>query len=153
MDCAQLIGKICEIQKGVTFVKNLYVLEKDLILDYITIFAHTKDKYAKLIALAKGIGEEVGEHNGLIFKLKKPLKFENGTLKIFRIRKPDKARPQVGCGDFIVRNYSVFKKKYFGKKNFLLFNRENIEFLGLHDLSKNYLVYFSNKSFSKQLIV
>lgn len=151
MNTEQLIEKIKDIQRGITFVKDKYVSEENLGLDFITIFSHDKNEFEQLAKTAEKIGEKISEHNGPIFKLKKYLKFDNGTLKIFRIRKPDSERPQKGCGDFKVSNYKDFKEKYLHKNNFLLFNGEGYEFLGIHDLNKDYLVYFPDKLLIEEL--
>lgn len=151
MNTEQLIEKIKDIQKGITFVKDKHVSEKNLELDFITIFSHDKNEFEKLTKTAEKIGERISEHNGPIFKLKKNLKFDNGILKIFRIRKPDAERPQKGCGDFKVSNYKYFKEKHLHKNNFLLFNGEGYEFLGIHDLNEDYLVYFPDKPLTEDL--
>jgi len=153
MNKEKLIEKIKEIQKGITLVKNECVFEQGLVLDYITIFAHSDDEFNKLVKVSEEIGEKIEEHNGPVFKLKEYLKFDNGVLKIFRIRKPDIERPQIGCGDFKVFDYEMFKSKYLNKKNFVLFQGKGFEFLGIHDLTKDYLVYFPDKCFSEELII
>ena len=147
----ELIKKIKNIQKGITKVKDKYVSENGFVLDYITIFSHSKGEFEELTKTAEKIGKKIDEHNGPIFLLNGYLKFDNGVLKIFRIRKPDINRPQVGCGDFKVSNYKDFKEKYLNKKNFLLFDGEEYEFLGIHDLTENYLVYFPDKMLSEDL--
>ncbi len=151
MNSKQLIEKIKEIQRGITKIKNEYISEGNLILDYITIFSHSDKEFEELIEIAGEIGKRVDEHNGPVFKLKINIKFGNGALKIFRIRKPDKERPQKGCGDFKVPDYREFKKKYFGRKNFVFFDYGEFEFLGIHDLTKQYLVYFPDKPITEQL--
>jgi hypothetical protein len=153
MNKEELIEKIKDIQKGITKVKDKYISEKNLILDYITIFSHSKEEYDELTKTAKEIGEKIDEHNGFVFKLKNYIRFNNGILKIFRIRKPDINRPQKGCGDFKVDNYKNFKRKYLKIKNFLLFKGEGFEFLGIHDLSEDYLVYFPDKPLSEELVL
>ncbi len=151
MDKPELIEKIKNIQRGITNVKNEYVSEKNVGLDYITVFAHGEDEFKKLVEAAHKIGEKIDEHNGPIFKLKKYLEFDNGTLKVFRIRKPDKERLQKGCGDFKIFDYGKFKNKYINRKNFLLFKGEGFEFLGIHDSTKDYLVYFPNIALTEEL--
>ncbi len=147
----QLIEKIKDIQKGITKVKDKYVSEGNLVLDYITIFSQSKSEFDDLIKSANEIGEKIDEHNGPIFKLKKYMEFDNGVLKLFRIRKPDNERTQKGCGDFKVLNYKNFKNKYIDKNNFLLFKGEGFEFLGIHDLTEDYLVYFPDIVLTEEL--
>ena len=120
MNTRQLIEKIKDIQKGITRVKNKYIPEEGFVLDYITVFSHIDNEFEELIKTSEKIGNKIDEHNGHIFLLKEYLEFNNGILKIFRIRKPDKERSQIGCGDFKVPNYTSFKKKYLNRKNFVL---------------------------------
>jgi len=146
-----VLKKIHKIVSGITHVKGLYVNEKDLVLDYVTIFCHTPQEFNELVSASMNLGKQVDEHNGPVFLLNEPIKFENGVLRIFRVRKPDKERPQVGCGDFGVPDYREFKKKYIKKKYFQLFKGDGYEFLGIHDLRQEYLVYFPNVLLSKDL--
>ncbi|MBI4116124.1 hypothetical protein HY449_00085 [Candidatus Pacearchaeota archaeon] len=150
MNRRQLIEEIKDTQRGITKVKDKYVSEENLELNYITIFSHDQNEFEELTKTAEKIGEKISKHNGPIFKLKKNLKFDNGTLKIFRIRKPDTERPQKGCGDFKVSNYKKFKDKYLQKNNFLLFKGNGYEFLGIHDLKEDYLVYFPDKPLTEE---
>jgi len=151
MDKSELIEKIKDIQKGITNVKNKYVSEENLVLDYITVFAQSKSEFEDLVKSAKEIGEEIDGHNGPIFKLKKYIEFDNGVLKLFRIRKPDNERPQKGCGDFKVTDYGDFKNKYLNENNFLLFKGGGFEFLGIHDSAEDYLVYFPDIVLTEEL--
>ena len=142
-----IILKLKDIVSGITRVKDMYVDEDGLVLSYATIFAHSVEEYDELIEASLEVGEKVSEHNGGIFKLNEELKFDNGILKHFRIREADSERPQIGCGDFVVKDYEAFKKKYLEREHFVLFDRPNIEFVGLHDLDQDYLVYFMERSF------
>jgi len=151
MEIKELINKIKDIQKGITKVKNKYIFEENLELNYITIFSHSDNEFEKLIKTSEKIGNKIDEHNGPVFLLKEYLGFNNGILKIFRIRKPDKERLQIGCGDFKVSNYLFFKKKYLNRKNFILMKGDGYEFLGIHDIDENYLVYFPDKLFTEDL--
>lgn len=151
MNSKEIINKIHDIAKGITHVKDIYVSEKNLILDYVTIFAHSEPELVDLVNTSNDIGQRIDEHNGPIFKLNQPITFDNGTLNYFRIREPDPERPQIGCGDFKVTDYTSFKHKYLGAKNFELFHGDGFEFLGIHDMSQDYLVYFPDKVFSEDL--
>jgi hypothetical protein len=44
--------------------------------------------------------------------LSEPIIVNANTITHLRIRKPDKERPQVGCNDFDVPDYSTFKEQY-----------------------------------------
>ncbi|NTV22573.1 MAG: hypothetical protein HGB03_03370 [Candidatus Yonathbacteria bacterium] len=151
MHSKEIINKIHDIAKGITNVKDIYVSEKNLILDYVTIFAHSESELTNLVNASNDIGQQIDEHNGPIYKLNQPIVFYNGVLNFFRIRKPDPERPQTGCGDFKVADYDSFKHKYLGVKNFELFHGDEFEFLGIHDMSQDYLVYFPDIVISEDL--
>lgn len=151
MTVEELKEKIKDIVIGITNVKNQYVSEKDLVLDYVTIFSHSNIEFKELVKAAQECCEEVNEHNGPVYILKKPMKFRNGTLKLLRIRKPDSERPQVGCGDFKVSDYKKFRDRYLKRKNFVFFDRKDFEFIGIHDPDKDYLVYFPDIPLSEDL--
>lgn len=140
-----LIAKVKEVATGITNVKDMYVDESDLELVYITLFSHTKEEHVDHINAANQIGSEISDHNGPVFKLDDPIELPNGMLKQFRIRKPDPERPQKGCGDFKVNNYQDFKNTYIDQPNFVFFDRETYEFIGIHDLDQEYLVYFPDE--------
>jgi len=146
-----IIQKIKQIAKGITNVKNKYIPEKGLVLDYVTIFAQTDAEFKELVRTSKKLGTQIDEHNGPVFKFHTPLEFENGVLKIFRIRKPDPERPQIGCGDFKVPDYKKFKKKYLHSKFFIFVSSEGFEYLGIHDPKEDYYVYFPDITLTEEL--
>lgn len=147
----KIIKKIHDVAIGITHVKDIYVSEKNLTLDYITLFSHSDPELTDLIAASQAIGQQIDEHNGPVFRLNQPITFPNGILKYFRIRKPDIKRPQIGCGDFKVADYESFKNKYLGRKNFELFHGDGFEYMGIHDTTQNYLVYFPDKAITEDL--
>lgn len=147
----EIIKRITDIAVGITQVKDVYVSEKNLTIDYITLFSHSDSELADLITAGKTIGKQIDEHNGPVFRLNRPITFPNGTLKYFRIRKPDIKRPQIGCGDFKVADYESFKNKYLGQKNFELFHGGGFDYLGIHDMTQDYLVYFPDKAITESL--
>lgn len=151
MTSDEIIKGISDIAVGITHVKDSYVTEKSLTIDYITIFSHSDSELTDSIAAGKAIGQQIDEHNGPIFRLNQPITFPNGTLKYFRIRKPDIKRPQIGCGDFKVADYNNFKNKYLGQKNFELFHGDGFDYLGIHDMTQSYLVYFPDKAITDDL--
>ncbi|MBN2015403.1 hypothetical protein JW766_01080 [Candidatus Dojkabacteria bacterium] len=147
----EVIGKIEQIARGISEVKDQYISEKGLKIDYITIFSHSNSEFRTLIKFSKKLGKRIDEHNGPVIKLTKPMKLGKDILKVFRIRKPDKQRPQIGCGDFKVKEYDSFKKKYLGRKNFELFTGEGFEFIGIHDPNSQFLVYFPSETLTEYL--
>lgn len=125
-------------------LKNIYVQEKNLKIDYICLFSHSPEEYDEFIKQASKLGAIVDKtKTGPVFKFNNPPLTIAGKPKILKIRMLDKTKPQLGDVDFNT-NYLLFKKKYLGKKGFSLIQREKFEMIELHDLSFNVLVYFSS---------
>ncbi len=132
-------------------LKNKYVDEKDLEVDYVCVFAQSESEYNQLIEAAESLGKIVDETpTGPIFAFNFPLKTIAGSPKLLKIRKPDKTRPQRGDVDFNT-DYSNFKNKYLNDKEFTLVKREKFEMIELKDPSFDVLVYFSSTPTSQQL--
>ena len=132
-------------------LKNKYTKEKNLQIDYICIFSHTREEYLDLIRHSLNIGKIVDEtKTGPVFKLHTQLKTVAGKAKVLKIRIPDKIRPERGDVDFNT-DYEKFKKNYLMKSNFSLIKRERFEMIELKDRENNVLVYFSSIPPSKLL--
>lgn len=132
-------------------LKNKYIEEKNLEIDYVCIFSHTQQEYKELLEQAGKIGKIANETpTGPVFAFNSPPKTIVGNPKLLRIRKPDETRSQRGDVDFNT-DYKNFKKKYLDGKRFTLIKRENFEMLELRDDSFDVLVYFSSSPLSKQL--
>jgi hypothetical protein len=138
------------VEQGVD-LKNKYVQEKNLDIDYICIFAQSEGEYKKLLERASFTGEIVQEtKTGPVFKFYKNPETIAGKPKVLKIRIPDKTRPQKGDVDFNT-NYLEFKNKYSNQRKFSLIEREVFEMIELRDDKYDVLVYFSNVPPSKQL--
>lgn len=133
-----------------TKLKDKYVEEKNLDVDYVCIFSQNKNEYSELLKVAQTLGKIVNNTStGPVFAFDSPSSIA-GDPKILKIRKPDPTRPQRGDVDFNT-DYQKFKNKYLDNKRFTLIKRENFEMIELKDDSFNVLVYFSSISPSKKL--
>lgn len=87
------------------------VIGKTLPIKSLTIFAHYPDEFEKLSEIAKTIGNVFNENNGPRVALHKPITAGENTITHLRIRKPDPYRMQVGCNDFDISDYEIFKSE------------------------------------------
>ncbi|MDP3988234.1 MAG: hypothetical protein Q8P80_03765 [Candidatus Levybacteria bacterium] len=132
-------------------LKNKYVDEKNLEVDYVCIFSQNKSEFNQLHKAAESLGKIVDETPmGPVFAFSSQPKTIAGSPKLLKIRKPDATRTQRGDVDFNT-DYPSFKSKYLDNKAFTLIMRENFEMIELKDNSFDVLVYFSSTSLSKQL--
>lgn len=149
MTSDELKQLILTIVKKCVDLKNVYVQEKDLVIDYICIFSHSPEEYNEFIKAASETGTVVDRtKTGPVFKFHNPPETVTGKPKIFKIRMPDAAKPQLGDVDFNTE-YLPFKNKYLGKNEFALIQREKFEMIELKDNKFNVLVYFSSIPQSK----
>lgn len=134
-------------------LKNKYIEEKNLPIDYLTIFSHSKEEFQEMQKAASELGKVIDDNNGPVYRLFDPRNIPTGQLSYLRIRHPDYTRPQKGCDDFRVENYEAFKNKYLGKfnKNITLIKRPNYEMIEIKDQEFDVLVYFPSVRFSEEL--
>lgn len=132
-------------------LKNKHIGGDESPVNYVAIFSQNDEEYKNLLEAVKIIGDTVLEtETGPLFKII-PLNTAAGALKLVKIRKPDKSRPERGDADFTVDDYSKFKKEFLDKEGFKLIKRENFEMIELVDSEFNVRAYFSNPSLDKQL--
>jgi len=132
-------------------LRDKYIEEKDLEVDYVCIFSQNENEFNELFKVAQEIGKLANETpTGPVFAFNDRPETVAGKPKLLKIRKPDVTRPQRGDMDFNT-DYESFKKKYLNNKNFKLIVREDFEMIELKDDSFNVLVYFANTPLSKQL--
>ena len=149
MDTKDLKIKIQNIVKRATALKNKYINNKNMPVNYACIFCQNKEEYDKLVEVTRKIGKVIKETpTGLLFQIK-PLKTVSGILKLLKIRLPDPIRPERGDTDFTVSNFPEFKKKYLLKSGFKLIKREGFEMIELVDSKFDVRVYFSNPPYIK----
>ena len=153
MDTKDLKIKIQNIVKRATALKNKYINNKNMPVNYACIFCQNKEEYDKLVEVTRKIGKVIKETpTGLLFQIK-PLKTVSGILKLLKIRLPDPIRPERGDTDFTVSNFPEFKKKYLLKSGFKLIKREDFEMIELVDSEFDVRAYFSNPPLDKQLCI
>jgi hypothetical protein len=143
MDYSSLLQTIHYIVQKTIELKNTYLDEKDLPIDFLTIFTHSVEEFKQYDKLLRSLGKIVYEHNGPTFLLHKPIQISTGLLKILRIRTPDPERPQVGCDDFRVKNYATFKEKYLNKnpEHIIFIKRPDLEMFEIRDSQFDVLTY------------
>jgi len=132
-------------------LKDKHIGEDESPVNYAAIFSQNNEEYESLLEAAKTFGDIVLKtETGPLFKIT-PLNTIAGALKLVKIRKPDKSRPERGDADFTVDDYSKIKKDFSDKENFKLIKRENFEMIELMDSEFNVRTYFSNPPLDKQL--
>ena len=142
-------------------LKDKHLVGDNSKVNYAAIFSQSDNEYKDLLEGIKKIGGVVVDTNSLegfktetgpLFKIT-PLYTVAGSLKLVKIRKPDKTRPERGDADFTVDNYEKFKKEFLGKEGFKLIKRGDFEMIEIIDSEFNVRVYFSNSPLDKQLKV
>lgn len=88
------------------------VIGHPLPITSLTIFSHSPDEFEKLTQILLSLGNLLNESNGPRVVLYTPITVNGHTITHLRIRKPDIERPQVGCNDFDIADYAVFKATY-----------------------------------------
>lgn len=125
-------------------LKDTYIAEKNLPIDYICIFSQNDGEYNEFLKHASLIGEVVEETStGPVFNIVRASIPQAREARVLKIRKPDRLKPQRGDVDF-TSNYQELKEKYFDNDRFKLIKRETFEMLELADKDFDVLVYFSS---------
>jgi len=135
-------------------LKNKHVDEKNMKIDYLTIFSHDEKELENYNKLLSAMGKMVYEHNGPTYKLFNPITLPKGEkLSFLRIREPDIERPHIGCDDFTVNNYEDFKNEYINKdiKHILVVKRPEFEMIEIRDENFDVLTYIPDEPFSKMI--
>ena len=127
----------------------LKITRKTYSITSLTIFSHDENEYENLKKILFSWGGQIAENNGPYVKLRTTILLPNGdSLVKLRIRKPDIERPQVGCNDFKVENYEVFKQEQLPSHsdNLKLIVRPEYEMVEFHDNTFDVLAYVVSKS-------
>lgn len=142
---------IQEIVRQARELKNRYTTEKNALVNYAAVFSQSESEYNELYKSAKRIGEVLqNTPTGDLFKINK-LNTISGELRLLKIRKPDRTRPERGDADFTVADYPNFKRTYLREMGFKLIKRKDFEMIELVDPQFNVRAYFSNPPLDKQL--
>lgn len=151
MNEEELKKKVQNIVMRATSLKDKYVDDKNVPVNYACIFSQNDKEYGELVRVAHEMGDVVKETpTGLLFRIS-PLKTVAGDLRLLKIRLSDAARPELGDADFTISNFLDFKKKVLSKSEFKLIKREDFEMVELVDPGFDVRAYFSNPPLDKQL--
>lgn len=140
-----------EIVKKACFLKDKYTDQKEAPVSYVAIFCQNDKEYEEFTKIVKTFSSVINETpTGFHYKID-PLNTVSGELRILKIRKPDKTRPERGDADFNAIDYEEFKKKYLSLEGFKLIKREDHEMIELMEKGFDVRVYFSNPPMDKLL--
>ena len=125
-------------------LKDKHVEEKNLVIDWICVFAQSDSQYKNLVEHASQWGHVVDNtHSGPVFRFDKPLITIAGIPNVLKIRIPDPSKPELGDVDFST-DYETFKNKYLDGKHFTLITREKFEMIELRENKSEVICYFSS---------
>lgn len=142
---------VANIVKESRELKNKHTDEIDAPVNYACVFSQSDDEFMKLKICARQIGKVIEKTpSGPLFHIQ-PLDTVSGKLKLLKIRKPDKTRPECGDADSTVSDYRAFKNKCISQNHFKLIAREKFEMIELTDSEFNARAYFSHPPLDKQL--
>lgn len=151
MNLSKLKNLIWTIVNDANSLMEEYVWDVDSSVNYVCIFCQDDNEFEKLSLLAKKLGTVVNEtKTGPLFQIT-PLETTKWTVKLLKVRSPDKTRPERGDADFTIKNYAVFKDKYINQPWFRLIVRKNFEMIEIYDHNHDVRVYFSNPTLEKLL--
>ena len=151
MHIIELKNKIQNIVYKANNLKNKYIEEKNISVNYACIFCQNDKEFTELQILTKTFGKVIKETTtGPLFEIEH-LQTVAGELKLLKIRTPDPTRPEEGDADFTIANFEEFEKKYLGKHNFKLIERVDMKMIELVDKDFDVRVYFSNPPLIKLL--
>lgn len=128
-----------------------YIENYPATVDFGCIFSQTEAEYQQLTEDISPIARIVQDTpTGFTYLLNEPLVTKVGLLKLVKIRKPDKARPERGDADFSL-DYSQLKQQVAQDHHFELVIRPEFEMLRLSDSQFDVMACFSKVPLSKAL--
>ena len=150
MSLEEFIRLIEDIVKESCRLKDAFTAEKEASVNYACIFCQKQKEYKSFLSLAGQLGKIIKETpSGPIFHTRE-LATVSGKLRLLKIRKPDKNRPERGDADFTIADYPKFKKEVLVKPEFKLIKREAFEMIELIDPNFDIRTYFSNPPLTTQ---
>ena len=119
------------------------IIGKKLSISSLTIFSHSAIEFENLQKILLTLGAFYNENNGPRVSLYNPIEINTNTIKYLRIRKPDPDRPQVGCNDFDIDDYSAFENQYLSNhpQNLLMTERPTYKMIEFFDSDFDVLAY------------
>ena len=123
------------------------IIGKTLPIHTLTVFAHTDMEFEQLKSVLAIMGTPYNENNGPRATLHEPITVGSDIVTHLRIRHPDLERPQVGCNDFDIENYEIFKSEYLTKhpENLILIKRPEYEMIEFCHPDFDVLAYIVSK--------
>ena len=147
----RLVFLVKKIVKQAEELKDKYTSQKRIPVNYACIFSHSDKEYNELTKEAEKLGFVIKETStGPLYQVK-PIETSAGKLKLLKVRKPYKNRPERGDADFTLPNYLEFKSKNLSKSEFNLIKRDEFEMMELADPKFDVLAYFSYPTLDEQL--
>ena len=109
----------------------------------VSVFAHYPNEFEFLKNTVVEMGTFVGDTNGPRVALTQPIVVGENTITHLRIRQSDPYHGQVGCVDFDVPSYAVFKENFLGThpNNLRLLVRPEYELIECFDPNVDVLGY------------
>ena len=97
------------------------IVDEQLPINTLKIFAHYDSEYAFLENWVNSLGmsEDEGSSTSYYVRPTQAMTINSDPIEYVGIRVPDPYRSQVGCGDFVVRNFEKLRKKYLGASPFI----------------------------------
>lgn len=140
-----------EIVRKATGLKDRHTSEKGAPVNYACVFSQSREEYEKMAEAARRMGKVVKETaTGPVF-LVRPLETVSGSLRLLKIRVPDKTRPERGDADFTVKGYPSFRDRCLRQKGFRLVVREGFEMVELMEPGCEVRAYFSHPTLGEML--
>ncbi len=142
---------VIDVVKQSCELKNKYTAEINALVNYACIFSQSDSEFNDLKKCADQVGKVIKKTlSGPLYHIN-PIETVSGSLKLLKIRHPDKTKLERGDADFTVSDYHVFKNKHLSQDNFKLIPREEFEMIELMDPNFNVRAYFSHPPLDKQL--
>ncbi len=109
----------------------------------LTVFSHYLDEFVLLSSLLQENGTIIREKNGPVVRLHQPFIFKDSKIPVVRIRILDPYRAQVGCCDFDVPDFQVFKDTFLARNpnNLRSIPRTDYEMIEFFDPDIDVLAY------------
>jgi len=151
MSPTELQKIVQKIVEKTTKLKNKHTDEIDAPVNYVCILSHSKSEFKMLIDSTRKNSKIIKETpTGPIFRIP-TLPTISGDLKLLKIRKPDKNKPQLGYADFTIKAFSKFKEKCLLDNTFYSFTRPGHEIIGIKDSDTSVSTYFANPPLDESL--
>src|SRR3989344_5305789 len=139
------------VKKSKVAIKG--IINEEIKIDFVDIFPKYPEERNILLTSIRKIGKQIFEKDtGEVFQLNKNIKTEFGGEDIIKIRIYDKNKLQRGAPDFLVKDYSNFKKRHLKKKGFSLIERATYEMIELNIPGSDVLIYFPNRPISEDFL-